>query len=130
MSDRYTPQDLADVLERDYFPMPNGKTLYLNEYEWKMVIAALRASPFETATEKRIDVADVYMEQRYVDLSKPENRAALVARAKAASSEAEELEESGCRLQKMCRDEAGCEMKGECLYPFYRKRLSRSEEKD
>src|SRR3990167_1178360 len=90
MSDRYTPQDLADVLERDYFPMPNGKTLYLNEYEWKMVIAALRASPFETATEKRIDVADVYMEQRYVDLSKPENRAALVARAKAASSEAEQ----------------------------------------
>jgi hypothetical protein len=53
----HTPQSLADVLERDYFPMPSGSTkpsakrygakLYLAEHEWRMVIAALRASPPE-----------------------------------------------------------------------------------
>ena len=42
---QHTPSSLADVLERDYFPMPYGKNLYLNEYECKMVIAALRATP-------------------------------------------------------------------------------------
>ena len=40
----HTPASLADVLERDYFPIPDGAKLYLNEYEWRMVIAALRAS--------------------------------------------------------------------------------------
>ena len=43
----HTPQSLADVLERDYFPMPDGAKLYLAEHEWKMVITALRASPPE-----------------------------------------------------------------------------------
>ena len=43
----HTPQSLADVLERDYFPMPDGAKLYLAEHEWKMVITALRASPSE-----------------------------------------------------------------------------------
>jgi hypothetical protein len=41
-SNLHTPTSLADVLERDYFPMPTGKSLYLSEYEWKMVVAALR----------------------------------------------------------------------------------------
>ena len=39
---QHTPASLADVLERDYFPMPDGKNLYLNEYEWRMVVEALR----------------------------------------------------------------------------------------
>jgi hypothetical protein len=53
----HTPQSLADVLERDYFPRPSGSTkpsaerygakLYLTDHEWRMVIAALRASPPE-----------------------------------------------------------------------------------
>lgn len=43
MSEQHTPASLADVLERDYFPMPDGKNLYLNEYEWRMVVAALRS---------------------------------------------------------------------------------------
>ena len=47
----HTPQSLADVLERDYFPMPDGAKLFLAEHEWRMVIAALRASPPEAPGE-------------------------------------------------------------------------------
>jgi hypothetical protein len=60
----HTPQSLADVLERDYFPMPSGSTkpsakrygakLYLTEHEWRMVIAALRASPPEAEQRDKI----------------------------------------------------------------------------
>ena len=50
-AEQHTPSSLADVLERDYFPMPHGARLYLNEYEWRMVIAALRAAPPITNVE-------------------------------------------------------------------------------
>jgi hypothetical protein len=39
---RHTPTSLADVLEKQYSPMQGGAKLYLSEYEWRMVIAALR----------------------------------------------------------------------------------------
>ena len=48
----HTPQSLADMLERDYFP-PNssqGKNLYLVYDEWRMVIDALRAQRAEEVT--------------------------------------------------------------------------------
>lgn len=48
--ERHTPASLADVLERDYFPMSGGKSLYLAEHEWRMVIAALRS---ESASDRR-----------------------------------------------------------------------------
>ncbi len=41
---RHTATSLADVLERDYFPMPEGKSLFLAEHEWRLVIGALRLS--------------------------------------------------------------------------------------
>jgi len=43
----HTPASLADVLEKQYFPKPGvgGKQLYLSEYEWRMVIGALRHGP-------------------------------------------------------------------------------------
>ena len=41
---QHTPASLADVLERDYFPMPEGAKLYLAEHEWRMVVNALRSA--------------------------------------------------------------------------------------
>ena len=53
---QHTHASLADVLEKDYFPMPDGAKLYLNEYEWRMVVEALRCYEAEQslvlATEK------------------------------------------------------------------------------
>ena len=49
---KHSPQSLADMLERDYFP-PNsslGKNLYLAYDEWRMVIDALRAQRAEGFT--------------------------------------------------------------------------------
>lgn len=45
----HSPQSLADVLERDYFPTTSslGKNLYLSYDEWRMVIDALRAQRAE-----------------------------------------------------------------------------------
>jgi hypothetical protein len=56
----HTPASLADVLEKDYFPMPKGKSLYLTEYEWRMVVTALRqCGPNEPqATPGGIDQRD------------------------------------------------------------------------
>jgi hypothetical protein len=56
----HTPQSLADVLERDYFPMPDGAKLYLAEHEWRMVIDALRASPPEAEGKDLIAYAARY----------------------------------------------------------------------
>lgn len=45
----HSPQSLADMLERDYFPTTSslGKNLYLAYDEWRMVIDALRAQRAE-----------------------------------------------------------------------------------
>ena len=55
---KHSPQSLADMLERDYFP-PNsslGKNLFLAYDEWRMVIEALRAHRAEVAAPKRWDI--------------------------------------------------------------------------
>ena len=60
---QHTPASLADVLERDYFPMPDGKNLYLNEYEWRMVVEALRCYEAEQSLgndSTRVDTAYLY----------------------------------------------------------------------
>ena len=43
-ADRYTAKELADMLVKDYFPMPRGASLYLSAHEWQMVVDALRSS--------------------------------------------------------------------------------------
>ena len=40
--EKHTAASLADMIERDYFPMPRGKNLYLSEHEWTLVLKALR----------------------------------------------------------------------------------------
>ena len=43
-ANEHTPASLADMLEKDYFSKPGvgGKSLFLTEHEWLMVIHALR----------------------------------------------------------------------------------------
>jgi plasmid maintenance system antidote protein VapI len=38
--------------ERDYFPMPKGAKLWLSEYEWRMVVDALRKASGSPATSR------------------------------------------------------------------------------
>ena len=71
--DRHTPRSLADVLERDYFPMPDGAKLYLSEYEWRMVIDALRAA------ERRAERARDEAFEEAVDALMPANHPLIVA---------------------------------------------------
>ena len=57
----HTPQSLADVLERDYFPPDSslGKNLFLSHGEGRMVIEALRAQRAE------VDATDMVPRSRY-----------------------------------------------------------------
>ena len=52
----HSPQSLADMLERDYFPTTSslGKNLYLAYDEWRMVIDALRAQRAEAVPQEAL----------------------------------------------------------------------------
>lgn len=43
LDDKHSAATLAEVIERDYFPMDNGRNLYFSVHEWQLIVAGLRA---------------------------------------------------------------------------------------
>ena len=100
---QHTAASLADVLEKDYFPMIGGAKLYLSEHEWRLIIAALRS---DTAPSKQpcvVEATALRYAREFVDQPDVRAQAIVAFRSGGQDSVADALEEAVIIARELLR---------------------------